>query len=73
MKQETRKKRVKEVGQAQQVTIVLKLGAKKDKTITRERGILTLLLICRTIKSTTNKASSLDLASTGEIFHQYTR
>ena len=29
------------MGQAYQVTIVLKLGAKKDKTITRERGILT--------------------------------
>ena len=39
-KQETRKTIVKEVGQAHQVTIVLKLKRKKDNTITRERDIL---------------------------------
>ena len=44
MKQETWKTRVQEVGQAHQVTIVLKLGADKDKTITRERDILTCLI-----------------------------
>ena len=41
MKRETRKTRVKEVGKPHKVTIVLKLMGKKDKTITRERGILT--------------------------------
>ena len=32
------------MGQAYQVTIVLNIRAKKDKTITRERGILTRLI-----------------------------
>ena len=45
MKQETWKTRVKEVGQAYQVTIVLKLKRKKDKTITHERVILTNVLV----------------------------
>ena len=43
IKRETRKIIIKEVGQAYQVTRVLKLRAKKDKTITRERGILSRL------------------------------
>ena len=38
------KTRIKEVVQAEQVTIVLKLRSKKYKTITRERGILTRLI-----------------------------
>ena len=42
MKLDTQKTRVKEVGQSHQVTIVLKLKNKKDKTITHERGILTV-------------------------------
>ena len=41
MKQETWKTVVKEVVQAHQVTIVLKLKRNNDKTITRESGILT--------------------------------
>ena len=38
------KTRMKEVSQPHQVTIVLKLRAKKDKTITREKDILTHLI-----------------------------
>ena len=44
MKLDTRKTRVKEVGQSQLVTIVLKLRVKKYKTITHERGVLTHLI-----------------------------
>ena len=44
MKRDTWNTRVKEVGQAHQVTIVLKLRADKDKNITRERDILTCLI-----------------------------
>ena len=44
MKQDTRKTRIKEVVQAYQVTIVLKIRSKKYKTITCERDVLTHLI-----------------------------
>ena len=44
MKRETRKTIVKEVGESHQVTIVKISKIKKDKTIMRERGILTTLI-----------------------------
>ena len=45
LKQETLKTRINYLGKAQQVIIVFKLRAKKDKAITRERGILTRQII----------------------------